>query len=243
MNAYLAEHRTALSTASACAACAARLCTDGGVTLFDHVGTLVNHTTTGSLAAAAQDLEQSLGEGPMLTAHRTGRLVLLPELGDRISRTQWPLFTSGAIEAGVAAVFAFPLRIGVIRLGTFGLYSAEPRMLSATELRDATSFVDLLIPLLLDGRRAAGASDLPFAAVLDFDDHHHAAVHQATGMVSVQLDVGMDEAFVRLRARAFTESRPLTDVARDVVSRRIRFQPEPRPDQPSAPDRPPGRDD
>ena len=33
-------------------------------------------------------------------------------------------------------------------------------------------------------------------------------VHQASGMVAVQLDVTIDEALIRLRARAFAESRP-----------------------------------
>jgi hypothetical protein len=42
-------------------------------------------------------------------------------------------------------------------------------------------------------------------------------------MVSVQLSVSVAEALVRLRARAFTEGRPLAELAADVVSRRERF--------------------
>jgi hypothetical protein len=48
-------------------------------------------------------------------------------------------------------------------------------------------------------------------------------VHQATGMVKVQLNVGIAEALVRLRAYAYAEERPIEDVARDVVGRRLRF--------------------
>ena len=44
----------------------------------------------------------------------------------------------------------------------------------------------------------------------------------ATGMISVQLDVSMDDAFVRLRATAFAEQRPLAELAADVVARRVR---------------------
>jgi AmiR/NasT family two-component response regulator len=50
-----------------------------------------------------------------------------------------------------------------------------------------------------------------------------AEVHQATGMVLVQLEVSAQEAFVRLRAHAFATRRPLGDVARDVVARRLVF--------------------
>ena len=53
---------------------------------------------------------------------------------------------------------------------------------------------------------------------------HWAEVHQATGMISLQLGVSMDEAFVRLRAHAFVAGRPLRAVAGDVVTRRLRLE-------------------
>jgi AmiR/NasT family two-component response regulator len=58
-----------------------------------------------------------------------------------------------------------------------------------------------------------------------------AEVHQATGMISVQLGVGLEEAFVRLRAHAFASNAGLGDVAAEVVDRRLRFGPGPRPAQ------------
>jgi AmiR/NasT family two-component response regulator len=50
-------------------------------------------------------------------------------------------------------------------------------------------------------------------------------VHQATGMISVQLGVSLEEALARLRAHAFAASAALGDVAGDVVNRRLRFDP------------------
>ena len=50
-----------------------------------------------------------------------------------------------------------------------------------------------------------------------------AEVHQATGMILAQLDVPAQDAFVRLRAHAFATRRPLADIARDVVARRLVF--------------------
>jgi hypothetical protein len=46
-------------------------------------------------------------------------------------------------------------------------------------------------------------------------------------MVSVQLDVDVEEAFLRLRAYAYAGDRRLTEVAGDVVARRLRFDPDP----------------
>jgi hypothetical protein len=40
-------------------------------------------------------------------------------------------------------------------------------------------------------------------------------------MISVQLDVSLAEASVRLRAHAYADGRPLAEVARDVVERRL----------------------
>jgi AmiR/NasT family two-component response regulator len=42
-------------------------------------------------------------------------------------------------------------------------------------------------------------------------------------MISVQLGSSVDEAFIRLRARAFADNQPLSELATDVVARRIRF--------------------
>jgi hypothetical protein len=42
-------------------------------------------------------------------------------------------------------------------------------------------------------------------------------------MVSVQLDITVAEALIRLRAYAFSHDRLITDVAQDVVDRRLRL--------------------
>jgi AmiR/NasT family two-component response regulator len=51
-------------------------------------------------------------------------------------------------------------------------------------------------------------------------------IHQATGMITVQAAVGLAEALLLLQAHAYSSERPLIDVAKDVVARRLRFPPE-----------------
>ena len=70
----------------------------------------------------------------------------------------------------------------------------------------------------------AGAPPGALATELEAGSDFHFVVHQAAGMVSAQLDVSVAEALIRLRAHAFANDRPLTDVAQDVVARRLRFQ-------------------
>ncbi|MFR9798617.1 ANTAR domain-containing protein [Streptomyces sp. MS06] len=50
-------------------------------------------------------------------------------------------------------------------------------------------------------------------------------VYQATGMVAAQLDVGVEEAFSRLRGRAFSEDLTISTVAARVLDGTVVFIP------------------
>jgi hypothetical protein len=54
-------------------------------------------------------------------------------------------------------------------------------------------------------------------------DFHRSQIHQASGMVMVQLGVSIEEALVRLRAYAFARGRPLGEIAGQIVERRLRL--------------------
>ena len=82
---------------------------------------------------------------------------------------------------------------------------------------------DVALQLLLDA--AAGISGSPGYRPLDGLSDRRAVVYQATGMISVQLGVSLEEALARLRAHAFVGSTAIGDVAAEVVNRRLRFDP------------------
>ena len=151
----------------------------------------------------------------------------------------WPTGNPGAAgrssrraarQAGAAAIFAFPLRIGAIRAGVLGLYRERPGPLTAFQLGDALIFADTATLLLLDAQDQAG-SDLtapagPGGQPADLA-LRRAEIDQATGMLTEQLGAGIGDAFVRLRAYAYARDLRLTDVARDIVARRLRLHPDP----------------
>jgi AmiR/NasT family two-component response regulator len=61
-----------------------------------------------------------------------------------------------------------------------------------------------------------------------------AEVHQAAGMLSVQLELRIPEALARLKAHALATGRSVLDVARDVIAHRLQLSPfEPEPDLPA----------
>ena len=152
--------------------------------------------------------------------------MLVPDLHDPqdLAVERWPAFLAGAVAAGVSAVFAFPLRVGAIRLGVLDLYRSRPGELTADQLSAGLMAADeaalALLHLTSDGRPDAFADDFDAGSAYQFH------VYQATGMVQVQAGVTTEQALLILRARAFSTGRPLAELAADVVNRNLRFSEE-----------------
>ena len=92
---------------------------------------------TDEVSEQLAELHLTLGEGPCLEAAASGGPVLASDLAGRESGRRWPVFALAARQAGAAAIFAFPLRIGAIRAGVLGLYRERPGPLTAFQLGDA----------------------------------------------------------------------------------------------------------
>ena len=205
-------------TGSLAAACVRALPVSGvGLALMTDQGPAGTIAATDGPAVELEELQFTLGEGPCVDASRTGRPVLQPDLA-RTAPSRWPAFADGALEAGIRAVFAFPLRVGAIRVGVLDLYRDEAGPLSEDELTEALCFADAATLVLLHEQAGSQVQE----TTSPFDDR--AEVHQATGVISVQASVGLAEALVLLRARAFAEGRPLGEVAQDVLSGGVDFR-------------------
>jgi len=172
------------------------------------------------VSAVIERLQYDLGEGPCVDAYRLGQPVLEPDLADP-AVPRWLAFTTPAVAAGARAVFGFPLHVGAARLGALNLYCDRAGSLRADQHADALVMADVAAQtvLLLQANAPPGLVAAELEAGADFQ----LVVHQAAGMVSVQLGVTVGQALVRLRAHAFGNDRPLADVARDVVARKLRF--------------------
>jgi ANTAR domain/GAF domain len=223
-----ATHGRPAGVADACAAAvSAAGVTGAGLTVMTRTDSGRVVCVTDDVSARVEELQLTLGEGPCVDAYTTGAPVLSADLADRDVLRRWPAFAPAAKQVGAAAVYAFPLQMGAVRLGVMDLYHREPRFLASEELRDALVLADTATLLLL-GREPAGhegASEEVPEGLLTEREGYRAEIDQATGMVSVQLGVGIEEAFLRLRAHAYAQDRRLTDLARDVVGRRLRFSP------------------
>ena len=176
--------------------------------------------TSNDVSKSIEELQYALGEGPCVDAYNTGRPVLEPDLAD--PRTpRWPAFSGPALDAGVRAVFGFPLHVGAVRLGALNLYCDRPGSLTGEQHADALVAADVATHAVLALQANAPPGQL--AVELEAGSDFGLVVHQASGMVAAQLDVSVGQALIRLRAYSFGNDRPLADVARDVVARTLRF--------------------
>jgi GAF domain-containing protein len=218
-----------VSAGDACEVAAAVAGADGAwLAVMSDPGRRVLVHATGARAAELEDLQFTVGEGPGVDAFGSGSPVLVPELGAAGWQARWPGFAG--VETGAAAVFAFPLVLGAIRVGVLGLYRDTPGSLSPTALADVLVCADVALQLVLNLRAGADGNgdgrppdgDGAGRALAGWPDGH-AEVYQATGMVSVQRGVGLEEALALLRAYAFAHDRALDEVAGAVVARRLRL--------------------
>jgi hypothetical protein len=176
--------------------------------------------TTDKVSKLIEELQFTLGEGPCVDAFQHDRPVLEPDLAQPGS-LRWFAFAVPAVAAGVRAVFGFPLQVGAVRLGALNLYRDEAGPMSDEQHADALVMADVSAAAVL--MMQASASPGKLALELESGSDFRYVVHQASGMVAVQLDVSIAQAMIRLRGYSFANDRPLTEVAGDVVARRLRF--------------------
>ena len=188
-------------------------------------------SVTDEISERIAELQLTLGEGPCHDALAFPGPVLISDLDTAEPARDWPAFTHEAIRAGAAAIFAFPLRIGAIgpAAGVLGLYRASSGPLNRSAIGDALILADLTTVLLLSSQDQARREHLPEEAIWGQSAElarHQAEIDQATGMLTEQLGVGVNDAFARLRSFAYAQDRRLSDVARDIVARRLRLAPD-----------------
>jgi hypothetical protein len=224
-----AIHGSGMSAGDACAAAVAAVQVTGAWLSAGSTGD-GGHLmrATDGVSQRLAELQLTLGEGPSLDAFASGGPALASDLADGESRLRWPAFAPAACQAGAAAVFAFPLAVGVIRAGTLGLYRDRPGPLAGRQLGDALLFADTATLLLLNAQANGSSVADSDRQPADFPGHR-AEIDQATGMLTEQLGVSITDAFARLRAYAYANDLRLTDVAGDIVARRLRLNPGPGP--------------
>ncbi|WP_433715068.1 GAF domain-containing protein [Nocardia sp. CA-084685] len=187
---------------------------------------------TDAIAQQVDELQFVVGEGPCVEAYRSDQRQIWPDLTSTDALRRWPAFTGEVLALGVRAVFAFPVPGVRKSVGVLELYRGLPGGLGGVE-RDSGDACAVAVGRALRAdwdRRvdALGGVDEVVDAVVAQggidgvdDEFSRAVVFNAVGMVAVQLAVPTDQGLARLRAYCYAEGRAISDVAADIVARRL----------------------
>ncbi|MET9271493.1 GAF and ANTAR domain-containing protein [Kribbella sp. NPDC003557] len=166
---------------------------------------------TDQVAAQLESLQDILGEGPCREAYRQDEAIVT-DLDDAVS-TLWPEFTRSALEtAGGVTLHCFPMRAASRPFGVYAVYAYD----DLSEPDDVVQFLADVVGIAVLQDASAPRPDDIWSA--------RSVVYQATGMVSVQLQVTPADALAMLRAHAFAHDATLDEIAEHVVARRIDFR-------------------
>ncbi|MEU3464734.1 ANTAR domain-containing protein [Streptomyces sp. NPDC006733] len=165
-----------------------------------------------------EDLQFVLGQGPALLSEDATDVREVPDL-ERLLAQQWPQYAAEAKGLGVAALFVWPVHIGALQVGTMTGYRRTPGALSTEQSAQGWLIADALAQHVLNHWPShSGGDDLGHAGAVEL---HRAVVHQATGVLSVRLDVPLAEALDRLRAHAYASGQSLTAAAHVILEQQL----------------------
>lgn len=174
-----------------------------------------------TMAARLDEMQFDLGEGPRWDSARSRLPVREPDI-QQSATARWPVFGPALGATGVAALFVYPLAVAALQVGVVELYSLTPGELSASDDARAQALASetawTLLDHLLSIQESSQAEEPRNSAPLSRRE-----IHQATGMVLVQLESDAIEALLVMRAHAFSHDKSLREVASDVVEHRLVF--------------------
>ena len=182
--------------------------------------------SSGEPARIYDELQFTLGEGPCLDSITFKGPILVADLADP-DDARWPIYGPAMLSHRIRGVFAMPVLVAGEHIGALDFFRAQPGDLGEDNLAGAIAAAELAgVPLLdlMNGDLQAAVNDPGSNAWPELQALSRAEVSQATGMLVAQLGVEPAEALVRLRAHAYATGRSSTDVARDILDRRLRLE-------------------
>ena len=174
---------------------------------------------TNDLGTFLDDQQFALGDGPTFDAQRSPVPIILEDAHARRATARWPVFSKLAEKHAIAAVFAFPLRIGDAYLGVLTAYRARAGQPSAGQYADGLILSSLATAELV--RQEAGIGSGSDRGIFEPGLYDQSPLQVAAGMVAESLGISIVAALVRIRARAFADDQPVSQTAMQIVERKL----------------------
>lgn len=187
-----------------------------GVMLEDGDGNLRFLTGSDPVLDRLESLQIELDQGPCLLAYRRCEPVFADDLR---TDPRFPEFGPRAAEAGMGAVFSYPLRHGMTRIGALNFYRDHAAALTEEQQSVAQTLADIATAYLIHAREDDRSRLL--TTQLQGALESRVIIEQAKGYVVGKLDLPVDEAFELLRTYARSTGTPLRAIAHEVLERRL----------------------
>ena len=168
--------------------------------------------SSGQRARALDELQNRNGDGPCLSALRSGSPLLVQDLHHD---ERWPGYTPVAVAQGVRSILAVPLALEGEALAVLNLYADRPQAFSPADVESVKAFADiaarsLKLALVVAQLREA-RSDLTRAM------RSRTTIDMAIGAIMAQNRCPKKEAFDFLMRASNSRNIKLRDVAAEVI--------------------------
>jgi GAF domain-containing protein len=181
--------------------------------LIDRDQVLRNLAASDPQAVLLEDLQAEHGEGPCVDAFDDKQPVWSDHLG---REPRWPRFAAAAARRRLLAVLASPVPYSDHAVGVVAVFAATPHRWTEAEREAIVAYTELVAVLIVNAMEARERGRL--AGELQGALDSRVAIEQAKGVLVGRHGLTTRQAFERLRRQARDQRRPLTEVARAVVS-------------------------
>ena len=187
-----------------------------GVMLADARGGLRLIASSDERMRLLELFELQGAQGPCLDAFSSGRAI---QASAADSRARWPVFAPQASDAGFQVMCAVPLRVRTNVIGALNLFRGSDEPFTSTEMEIAQAMAEMAAIALIQERALRERNLL--AEQLQAALKSRVLIEQAKGMLAEYLVMTVDDAFKLIRNYARVHNRKLSEVAGDVVTRKI----------------------
>ncbi|MEV7663022.1 GAF and ANTAR domain-containing protein [Paenarthrobacter sp. NPDC089316] len=159
-------------------------------------------------------LEQSLQEGPCLTALDKGRPVLLADVE---TDTNWPEYSRLLAAEGVHSALGVPMVLGETSEAVLNFFAPAPGLFTEEVIREAAAFADVAGSTIRLAIRIENTDQLN--ADLKAAMASRTAIDLACGVIMAQNRCSQDEAFKLLTTASSHRNQKLRAVAEEILEK------------------------
>lgn len=178
--------------------------------------------TTNTLGTYLDEEQYVLGDGPTFSSQFSLSPIHIENFQSKSSVEAYPAFTRVALKHEIASAHAFPLTIGSARIGALTFYWKHPVTFSADAYADCLILATLATAELV--RSQAGIDENSVNEMFESQQLRKSVLQIAAGMTAEKLNCNVIEALVRIRALAFAQDAPVTQIAKSIVNREISIE-------------------